>query len=169
MTKIPNTSGNNEWYTPGWVLDIARGVLGGEFDLDPASSAIANQTVRAKHFFTQEDDALTKAWTGERVWMNPPYSAGLFPKFIERLIAYHANGRIVSAAVLTNNTTESRAGQLLLEHSDAVLFLNKRIRFLGPDGKPGDSPRFGQMMCFFGEGLDYSGLRSYGTLMVNCT
>lgn len=166
MVKIPNTSGNNEWYTPPWVLDLARGVLGGEFDLDPASSAIANQTVRATRFFTQEDDALTRAWYGDRVWMNPPYSAGLFPKFANKLIFHRLNEHIESAAVLTNNTTESAAGQLLLGYADAVLFLNKRIRFLGPDGKPGESPRFGQMMCFFGEDLDYSGLSAHGTLMV---
>ena len=44
-----------EHYTPDDYVEAARCVLGG-IDLDPASSAQANQTVRAGRYYTKEDD-----------------------------------------------------------------------------------------------------------------
>jgi hypothetical protein len=64
-------TGENEWYTPARELEAARAVLG-EFDLDPACSHRAQATVRAKKYFTVEDDGLAQDWHG-RVWLNPPY------------------------------------------------------------------------------------------------
>lgn len=63
-------SGNNEWYTPKEIIDAAREVMG-EIDLDPASSELANKTVRAEKFYTINSDGLTKEWHG-RIWLNPP-------------------------------------------------------------------------------------------------
>ena len=66
-----HSSKSNEHYTPPEITDAAREVFGGEIDLDPASSAEANGLVRAKAFYTQEDNGLTLPWEGN-VWCNPP-------------------------------------------------------------------------------------------------
>lgn len=60
-----------EHYTPPAIVDAARRVLGGDIDLDPASSKIANRIVRARKIFTKEQNGFTRQWEG-RVFLNPP-------------------------------------------------------------------------------------------------
>ena len=71
--------GNPENYTPAVYIEAVRRVLG-EIDLDPASRRIAQETVKAKRFFTKEDDGLRQVWTG-RVFLNPPYARGVIDRF----------------------------------------------------------------------------------------
>jgi hypothetical protein len=54
----------------------------GGIDLDPASCATANETVRARTFYSRKDDGLKRPWFG-RVWLNPPYGK-FWPLFVRR-------------------------------------------------------------------------------------
>lgn len=71
---INQTSGETEYYTPVEIVDSARFLLGG-IDLDPASSARANEVVGARQFYTVADNSLYRSWYG-RVWLNWPFAAG---------------------------------------------------------------------------------------------
>jgi len=65
------SSESNEHYTPSIIVEAARELMGG-IDLDPASCAEANETVRAEMFYDQSDGGLSLGWPG-RVFLNPPY------------------------------------------------------------------------------------------------
>ena len=72
----PFGSGEFEWYTPEWVYERCRLVMG-SIDLDPATSAQAIEMGNApdKYYFTQEDNALLKTWPKvENIFINPPYT-----------------------------------------------------------------------------------------------
>jgi phage N-6-adenine-methyltransferase len=145
---VSNNSGNNEWYTPPEFIEAARDVLG-SIDLDPASSEYANKNVKAKKFYTIEDNGLEKKWAG-RVWMNPPYALGLVDKFAEKLRSSVDAGSVTGAIVLVNNATETGWFRIISGMASAVCFPQSRIRFLSPDGELG-SPLQGQAFLYIGD------------------
>jgi hypothetical protein len=148
---VSQNSGNNEWYTPPAFIDAARAVMG-DIDLDPASSTVANETVKAKDYFTKDDDGLSLPWYG-RVWMNPPYAADLIAKFTEKLAGHVAAGDVQEAIVLVNNATETGWFQDLIGVASAVAFPQSRVKFYQPDGKLG-APLQGQAIIYMGNQPD---------------
>ncbi len=123
-----HSSMSEEYYTPERFVEAAREVMGG-IDLDPASCAEANETVRATRYFTVEDDGLAQEWRG-RVWMNPPYG-GPGPKFVARLIAAHEAGDVPAACVLLSAyTSDTIWFRPLFDH--ALCYVHGRIAFYGP-------------------------------------
>ncbi len=119
---------NFEWYTPPFLADAARKVLG-KIDLDPASCDEANKVVHAEKFFSLADDGLQHEWRG-RIFLNPPFKRWLVDKFIDKLLCSDVD----AAVALTNASTDSQWFQRLALRSDGVCFLTGRIKFLQPDG-----------------------------------
>ncbi|MCG6216245.1 hypothetical protein [Vibrio furnissii] len=72
---INQSSEEVEYYTPVDIIDAARECMG-SIDLDPASCAIANQTVRAVRYFTKEDDGMVQPWMAKTLFMNHPFHRG---------------------------------------------------------------------------------------------
>lgn len=144
-----NGHDNNEWYTPSKYIELAREVMGG-IDLDPCSSEVAQQIVKAKTYYTIEDDGLQYEWTG-RVWMNPPYGKDVIHLFVTELLEEYRAGHIDQACVLVNNATDTSWGQQLIASSAAVCFIRGRIKFLDCTGKKANTPVQGQMVAYFGD------------------
>ena len=148
MPHVSQNSGNNEWYTPPRFIEAARQVMG-EIDLDPASSDVANKTVQAATYYTQEDDGLQHDWYG-RVWMNPPYASPLIGQFSDKLVEHVSLGGVTEACVLVNNATETAWFGAMLDVADCVCFIKTRVKFLDIDGNPSGAPLQGQAMLYVG-------------------
>lgn len=142
-------SGNNEWYTPQEFIEAAREVMG-SIDVDPASSDIAQEVVKAGTYYTAETNGLDKTWTGN-VWMNPPYASDLIGKFIDKLVDERKNYQ--QAIVLVNNATETEWFNKIISISSAVCFPKSRVKFYMPDGKTG-APLQGQAVIYIGENIE---------------
>lgn len=152
VAHVKNNSVNNEWYTPKYIVDAAREVLG-DIDLDPASSPTANKIVQAKYIYTAEDSGLNHRWY-KNIWMNPPYQRGLVNKFLSRLVEDYKAGRVCQACVLVNNATETIWWQHLSSVASAVCFLRGRVKFLDEHGNKANSPLQGQCVVYIGENKD---------------
>ena len=138
---------DDEWFTPPDIIEAAREALGG-IDLDPASHAIAQQTIGAATFYTVLDDGLTRPWFG-KVWLNPPFNRTLLSLFVERLVAEYASGAVERAILLTHDYTDVEWFHAAARAAQVICFPRGRIRFRSPCGDE-CSPRQGQALFYFG-------------------
>ena len=143
-----NLSGNIEWYTPPKYIEAAIKVMGG-IDLDPCTSQLAQQVVKAATFYTIDDDGLKQNWGG-RVWMNPPYAANTITKFVEKILAHLDNGSVTQAIMLTHNNADTAWFHKAAMRSDSVCFTRGRVRFYDEKGE-GNSPTHGHVFIYFGK------------------
>ena len=143
--------GREEWNTPEALLLVAREAMDG-IDLDPASNSIAQSRVRAREFYTKEEDGLTQPWRG-RIYLNPPYTSGLVDKFADKLIAEYVAGNVTEAVWLTNNSADTGWFHRLAEQAAVVVFLRGRVKFwkVGEDDEElQGSPLQGQVLMYLG-------------------
>ena len=143
-------TGENEWYTPCIYVEAARDVMG-TIDTDPASSETANEIIKAKQYFTIEDDGRQQTWVGN-IWMNPPYSQPLVTEFCALLVEKLKNREIKQACVLVNNATETNFYQNMMGECQAVCFIKGRVKFIDQNGESTGAPLQGQTILYFGEG-----------------
>jgi phage N-6-adenine-methyltransferase len=143
-------SGNDEWRTPARLLEPVRHVLGA-IDLDPASNDIAQRQVRARNYFTKEDDALTREWHG-KIFLNPPYSFPAIERFIDKLLDELRAGRVTEAVVLTNDFSDTAWFHKAALSATAICFTKGRIVFESAEGS-GAQPTQGQAFFYFGPHL----------------
>ena len=152
--RIIHNSGNNERYTPEYIIQLARKTMG-EIDIDPASCEVANNLlVKATQYFDKDTNGLLQEWNG-RIWLNPPYERGLIESFIDKLLEEYRIGRATQAIVLTHNASETRWYGRLLEESTAICIVSGRIRFYAiNDGnqvyQPKGAPLQGQFITYLG-------------------
>lgn len=147
---INQTSGAVEWYTPPEILAAARDLLGA-IDLDPASSPAANQLVRAARIFTIADNGLSRPWRG-RVWLNHPYGRAVNAAWVDKLIGEYERGQVIEALCITFASTGTEWFRPLLDYPQCYLF--KRVRFIQPNGCPGDSPTKSSVITYLGNRPD---------------
>ncbi len=153
---------SNEWYTPAYLAHAARRTMG-EIDLDPATSEFAQKTIKAKQFFTKEDNGLNRFWHG-KVWLNPPYRE--ITPWIMKLIDEYFYGRTTEAILLVNAYTESRWFQHLWQFP--LCFTRGRINFYNPT-KGQSGPCSSSAIAYMGPNIDRFAdhFRRYGRIMVS--
>lgn len=147
------SSDSVEWYTPELYIKAARTVMG-DIDLDPASCDEAQQTVKARQYFTKENDGLAQKWHG-RVWMNPPYgrdedNSSTVEKWVARIVTAFIHKEIEQAVILVNATTDRAWFEMLWPFP--ICFVRKRIKFNGPNNTNGN-PTIGSAIVYLGDNV----------------
>ena len=163
-----------EYYTPPVWTAAARELMGA-IDLDPASNAIANELVKADHYFTQAEDGLKQQWHG-RVWMNHPFHRGEAPcisnhskckkkackergyhiteaipgnaDWINKLIGEYQSGRVTEAVCTTFCNSSEGWFLPLLEFPQ--LFPHGRVHYIGKDGQRVKGCTKGSVITYIG-------------------
>jgi ParB family transcriptional regulator, chromosome partitioning protein len=142
-----NRKDTDERYTPGWLIEKARLVLG-DIDCDSASSDLANRTVRAKTYFAKEDDGLQQPWQG-RVWCNYPWRGG-FATWAAKFASEWAAGRMTAGCLLAPGEMAWRVGDL---PSGGALWFppnDQRPKFLDPVANRWVGTRYPCWLVYYG-------------------
>ena len=145
-------SGDDEWYTPPEIVEIARQTMG-TIDLDPASSPEANAIVQAKTYYTKEDNGMNHPWYG-RVFMNPPYAGTNIMNgkraFIAKLVKHYLDGDITEACAVCPIDFSPSWGNPLRENADAFFFSKGRLKFWKHNAPDADPQGNGTLLVYFG-------------------
>jgi hypothetical protein len=137
-------AGTHTWLTPPDILEAL-----GPFDLDPCACPEPRPWATATTMWTREDQPLSRAWTGGRVFLNPPFG----PKetvmaFMRRLIE-HGRG----TALLFARTDTELFHETVFGAATSILFLKGRPHFHRQDGSRA-AANSGAPVCLVAYGIE---------------
>lgn len=128
---------NDEWETPGWLIEHARRVFG-EFELDVCATAQNKKAMLYLSKARQSGLADESPWD-IKWWCNPPYS-NIGP-WCEKAKTAEAPG-----VMLLPCDHSTRWWQSGVEGHAIVIPIGKRVRFVGAKG----SPTFHSVFALYG-------------------
>ncbi len=142
MKNAQHLSLSNEWYSPPDIVESARAVLG-IIDLDPATSDLANKTIRAERIITE--DSLSSNWADERpvsIYLNAPggkvgnqSQAVLFWQKLQDLrVAGDLKHAIVICFSMEIFQTSQQCAHSVVDFP--LCIPGKRLKYSAPEGKP---------------------------------
>ena len=121
-------SGEKTWLTPPHIIKAL-----GPFDLDPCCPPKMPWRT-ATRMVCRPDDGLAVDWSGQRVWLNPPYGREAVP-FFKKMI-YH---KCAGIALVFARTDTALWQDLIFPNAKSILFLRGRLHFHREDGTPGET------------------------------
>jgi len=119
----------------------------GKIDLDPCAYPSSPVTASQKYIFANGDDGLRDAWSGEFVYVNPPFSDQL--NWLRRAHEQWRLGNVATIACLVPARTDSTWFHETLRADADIYFLQGRLRFLDLRGNTQPTP-FSLMVVIFG-------------------
>lgn len=157
-------SGNFEYYTPSDIVERARMAMG-SINLDPFSSEVANNTVKADTIFTQEDDGFTRNWYGN-IWVNHPFSRTNNPLIFPKAIREYELGNADQICLITYASTSEGWFRKAMKFPQC--FLYKRTNYVLPDGTVKKGVTKGSVVTYIGDNVEsfYNSFREIGEVKV---
>lgn len=127
MNDVHYSSKSVEWETPQDFFDKLNEEF--QFTLDACAS---DENAKCDRYFTIRQNGLAQDWSGEMVWLNPPYGTHI-KRWIEK-----ARGERATTVCIVPARTDTRWWGLFWDYDRhkpiencEVRFLPKRIRFQG--------------------------------------
>jgi site-specific DNA-methyltransferase (adenine-specific) len=145
--EVMFSSKSDLWATPQALFNKLNEFY--KFTLDPCASA---DNAKCAKFYTEQDDGLSKDWSGETVFVNPPYSnvAGWVEKCYRE---YVDNG--VTSVLLIPSRTDTKYFHKHCMKADLIQFVKGRVKFENGSSKPNSAP-FPSMIVVFDRSLNNS-------------
>lgn len=130
--NIHFSSKTPEWGTPQDLFNQLNAEF--NFTLDPCAT---KYNAKCPKFFTKEQDGLSKNWSGERVFMNPPYGREI-GKWVEKISQQ-------GGVALLPARTDTRWFHSHIYGKTEIRFIKGRLKF----GDSKNSAPFPSMIVIF--------------------
>ena len=122
MDNIHFSMESNEWETPQELYDELNKQYG--FTLDPCAT---KKSAKCDKYYTKEDDGLSKDWSGEIVFMNPPYGREI-SKWVKK--ASETKSAVV-VCLIPSRTDTKYWHNYIFSKSHKIMFIKGRLKFSG--------------------------------------
>lgn len=120
--EVHYSSKSNEWATPQKLFDELNEEF--NFTLDPCAT---DENAKCDKHFTIEDDGLSKDWSKDVVFMNPPYGREI-KKWIKKAYEESLNGATV-VCLIPARTDTTYWHDFIFDKADDIRFLRGRLKF----------------------------------------
>lgn len=120
--EVHYSSKSNEWATPQNLFDELNDEF--YFTLDPCAT---DENAKCSKYFTIEDDGLSKDWSNDVVFMNPPYGREI-KKWIKKAYEESLNGAMV-VCLIPARTDTTYWHDFIFNKADDIRFLRGRLKF----------------------------------------
>jgi phage N-6-adenine-methyltransferase len=154
------SSESMEWGTPSDLFNVLNDKF--RFTLDPCAT---KENAKCTKFYTKDDDGLTKDWSGETVFVNPPYGR-VIGKWVKKCHDEYLKGTTI-VLLIPSRTDTIYQHSFVFNQARAVLFMKGRLKFVNGDCT--DSAPFPSQIAIFSKRLTREQkdmLKSFGCLTV---
>jgi len=118
------SSKSNEWATPQDFFDELNDEFA--FTLDPCST---DDNCKCKKHYTVADNGLSKDWSNDVVFMNPPYG-GNTAAWIRKALIESRKGSLV-VCLIVSSTDRSYWHDYIFPYAAQIRFVRGRLKFNG--------------------------------------
>lgn len=132
---------SDEWETPQQLFDSLDAEF--HFTLDACAT---DKNHKCDRYYTIEDNGLSKDWSGECVWVNPPYSK--ISAWVEKCYREGIKDNTIVVMLIPSRTDTKYFHRFILHRSE-LRFVRGRVRFNNADNAP-----FPSMIVIF-RGAEY--------------
>lgn len=150
MDKCLLSTGKDDWETPNELFDELNKEF--NFTLDPCST---DENAKCKKHYTIKEDGLSKDWTGETVFCNPPYSKRTKNNpgqeaWIKK--CYEESKKGATCVMLIPSRTDTRAFHKYIYGKAEIRFIRGRLKF-EVNGEKKESAPFPSMIVIYKKGM----------------
>lgn len=149
MDKVHFTTGKDDWGTPQELFDELNEEFG--FTLDACADG---NNHKCQRYFTKEQDGLSKSWSGETVFCNPPYSKRTKTNpgqiaWVKKCYEESKRNKIVVVMLIPARTDTQMFHDYILGKAE-IRFVRGRLKFEINGEKSKNAAPFPSMIVIFG-------------------
>ncbi len=142
---LKDASEKDSRFTPKPIADAIEAAFG-KVAYDPCAHPSSPVKAPRQVFRAAGQDGLTEEWSGQVVFVNPPYSGS--SRWLRKIAVEWPAGRIGLLLCLVNSKTDAPEYHAAMRDGAAVFFFEGRIKYVKPDGSQEPSSQPSMMIAF---------------------